>query len=146
MVITGAMAFFGHRHVTFRHRGGGGYVREVPLFVAVTLATVVLSLIPLYAARYLADLTSVFWLNVANLSGIALGTIARYVAYKGVVWKHVHGTHHAAPAENRTVPPAENRTVHLDSGDGLTPVDEGPSRDHVRSPRLLEVQHELVGE
>jgi putative flippase GtrA len=86
MVITGAMAFFGHRHLTFRDRAGGGYRREVPLFVLVTLATVVLSLLPLYAARHLAGLDSVLWLNIANLVGIALGTVARYGAYRGLVW------------------------------------------------------------
>ena len=92
LVITGAMAFFGHRHLTFRGRAGGGYRREVPLFVLVTLVTVVLSLLPLYAARHLAGLTSVLWLNVANLVGIALGTAARFGAYRGVVWTTVETT------------------------------------------------------
>jgi len=86
MVITGAMAFFGHRHLTFRGRAGGGYRREVPMFVLVTLATVFLSLLPLYAARHLAGFTSVLWLNIANLVGIALGTAVRYGAYRGLVW------------------------------------------------------------
>ena len=90
MVITGTIAFFGHRHLTFRHRRGGGVSREVPLFVAVTLASVVLSLLPLFVARHVLGLTGVFWLNVANLFGIALGTIARYFSYRGVVWKHAH--------------------------------------------------------
>ena len=89
MVITGAMAFFGHRYLTFRGRAGGGYRREVPLFVLVTLVTVVLSLLPLYAARHMAGLTSVLWLNLANLVGIALGTAARFGAYRGVVWSSV---------------------------------------------------------
>lgn len=86
LVITGAMAFFGHRYLTFRSRAGGGVRREVPMFIVVTLATVVLSLLPLYAARHLAGLTSVLWLNIANLVGIALGTAARYGAYRGLVW------------------------------------------------------------
>ena len=89
LVITGAMAFFGHRHLTFRGRAGGGYRREVPLFALVTLVTVVLSLLPLYAARHMAGLTSVWWLNIANLVGIALGTAARFGAYRGVVWSRV---------------------------------------------------------
>ena len=89
MVITGAMAFFGHRHLTFRTRAGGGYRREVPMFVLVTLVTVVLSLLPLYVVRHMAGLTSVLWLNVANLIGIALGTAARYGAYRGLVWSQV---------------------------------------------------------
>src|SRR5438309_5610611 len=92
MVITGAMAFFGHRHLTFRSRAGGGYRREVPRFVLVTLVTVVLSLLPLYVARHLAGLTSVLWLNIANLVGIALGTAARYGAYRRLVWSGTSAT------------------------------------------------------
>ena len=68
---------------------GGGYRREVPLFVLVTLVTVVLSLLPLYAVRHMAGLTSVLWLNLANLIGIALGTAARFGAYRGMVWSRV---------------------------------------------------------
>jgi len=89
MIITGAMAFFGHRHLTFRARAGGGYRREVPLFVVITLATVVLSLLPLYVVRHMAGLTSVLWLNIANLIGIAPGTAVRFGAYRGLVWSRV---------------------------------------------------------
>ena len=105
MVITGTVAFFGHRHLTFRHRHGGGFSREVPLFVAVTLASVILSLLPLFVARHLLGMTGIFWLNVANLFGIALGTIARYFSYRSVVWNSVHLAAHpaAAPSPARPV-------------------------------------------
>src|SRR4051794_19714651 len=80
LVITGLMAFFGHRHITFRHRHGGSYGREVSRFLAATATTVFLSLVPLFAARHLAGVTSIVGLNVANVLGIALGTVARYLA------------------------------------------------------------------
>src|SRR5438552_10668301 len=82
LVITGVMAFFGHRHMTFRHRRGGGLGREIWRFLLATLATVILSLLPLYAARHVAGITSFVGLNVANLVGVALGTAARYLAYR----------------------------------------------------------------
>src|SRR5581483_3347749 len=87
MVITGVMAFFGHRMWTFRHRHGGGAQREVTMFTVVTVASVALSLLPLVVARHWIGTSSVFWLNIANLVGIVLGTAARYVTYKGLVWK-----------------------------------------------------------
>lgn len=89
LAITGLMAFFGHRHITFRHRHGGGYGREVSRFLGATAATVILSLVPLFVARHLAGVTSIVGLNVANLVGIALGTVARYLAYRHIVWVHV---------------------------------------------------------
>jgi putative flippase GtrA len=87
LLITGAMAFFGHRHITFRHRRRPGAVRhELVRFTAATIATVLLSLLPLYLARHLLGMTSVLALNIANVVGIALGTSVRYLAYRYLVW------------------------------------------------------------
>lgn len=130
LVITGLMAFFGHRHITFRDRHGGGYGREVSRFLVATVATVVLSLVPLYVARHLLGITSVVGLNVANLVGIALGTIARYLAYRYMVWVHTH--------------PQQAPRGEL-CGRVLTVVD-GPATHELGNGGLLEVQHELVGE
>jgi putative flippase GtrA len=126
MVITGAMAFFGHRYVTFRHRSGGGVRREVPVFVAVTLVSVALGLLPLIAVRHLFGISSIFWLNTANLLGVALGTAARYVSYRGIVWK-------AEPYA-----PDDSGSRRVATGDG--------GSHQVRSGHQLQVQHELVSE
>jgi putative flippase GtrA len=126
MVITGVMAFFGHRFITFRHRDGGGIRREVPVFVAVTLASVALGLLPLVIVRHGLGLTSVLALNVANLLGIALGTAARYVSYRGVVWKHDPQT-------------SAGSVVQL-------PIVDSTRSHQVTRGRLLEMQDELVGE
>jgi putative flippase GtrA len=126
MVITGTMAYLGHRHVTSRHREGGGHGREIPVFVAVTLATVALSLLPIYLVRELGS-TSVLWLNVANLTGIALGTITRYVAYRTLVWS------------DRTEP-VEG------SGRGAGVGDERLAGHDAGPLGRLEVDYELVGE
>ena len=136
LVITGLMAYFGHRHVTFRHRHGGGYRRELPRFVAVTVVTVVLSLLPLYLARHVAGLTSVLALNVANIVGIALGTAARYLAYRFFVWTHLH----EGDAASGVAPTAPV------SGGGVVAAGSDISLDDPRGRGLLEVQHELVRE
>ena len=127
MVITGTMAYFGHRHVTFRHREGGGHGREVPVFVVVTLATVALSLAPIYAVRHLAGSSSVLWLNIANLTGIALGTITRYVAYRTLVW-------------------SDTGERADESGRGAGLIDVTVPSDHAGHLRVLEVDYELVRE
>jgi putative flippase GtrA len=131
MVITGTMAFFGHRHVTFRHhRGDQSYRREVTLFVVATLLTVLLSLLPLFVAKNVVQTHDVVLLNGANLLGIALGTLVRYLAYRNVVW--------AAPA-----------SVAVDLGSSGSPagvVDEAVAGENARARRLLELEHELVRE
>ena len=134
MVITGTMAFFGHRHVTFRHhRGEQSYRREVTMFTVATLLTVLLSLLPLFVAKNIVHTHDVVMLNGANLLGIALGTLARYLAYRNVVW--------AAPAAVIDVEPASG------SGGGASGVvDEAVAGDDAGSGRLLELQHELVRE
>jgi putative flippase GtrA len=133
VVITGAMAFFGHRYVTFRRRSGGGVGREVPMFVGVTVVTVFLSLLPLVVARHMLGISSVFWLNTANLLGIGLSTVVRYFAYRGMVWKEAPATD---PINLSGTDPSLRRSV----GDDRVP------RHQVGSGRLLEVQHELIRE
>jgi len=133
MVITGTMAFFGHRHVTFRHhRGEQSYRREVTTFTVATLLTVLLSLLPLFVAKNVVHTHDVVMLNGANLLGIALGTLARYLAYRNVVW---------------AAAPVADPVVDLGGGGGPSGVvDEAVASDDARARRLLELQHELVRE
>src|SRR4051794_1557213 len=135
LVITAVIAFFGHRHVTFRHRHGGGYRREVSTFLTSTAATVLLSLAPVWAARHVLGITSVLGLNVANLIGIGLGTAVRYLSYRYVVWIHDH------PAQQL----GEPFVVDERPGSGAGGAVDGLAREHRRG-RLLEVQDELIRE
>lgn len=138
MVITGTMAFFGHRHVTFRHhRGEQSYRREVTMFTVATVLTVLLSLLPLFVAKTIVHTHDVVMLNGANLLGIALGTLARYLAYRNVVWA-------AAPVSDGI-----DLGSGAPSGSGASTsgvVDEAVASDDARARRLLELQHELVRE
>jgi len=144
MVITGTMAFFGHRHVTFRHhRGDQTYRREVTMFVMATLLTVLLSLLPLFVAKNLVHTHDVVLLNGANLLGIALGTLARYLAYRHVVWA-------AAP----TGPDAGTGIDPVELGGGgasgsgrvAAGLDQAVAGEDTGPSGLLELEHELVGE
>ena len=137
MVITGTMAFFGHRHVTFRHhRGDQSYRREVTTFTVATLLTVLLSLLPLFVAKTVVGTHDVVLLNGANLLGIALGTLARYLAYRHVVWA-------AAP----TGPDAGTGVDPAELGGGAAGfVENAVAGQDARPGGLLELEHELVGE
>ena len=108
MLVTGTMAFIGHRKVTFRHRQGAGLGREVVLFTAVTAASLVCGLAPIWLVRSGLDHTGPIWLNAANLVGIALGAGVRYLAYRHVVWGE-DATTDAQPAAayRRPVRPAQ---------------------------------------
>jgi putative flippase GtrA len=86
MLVTGTMAFIGHRTVTFRHRQGAGLGREAVLFAAVTAASLVAGLAPIWLVRSGLGHSGPLWLNAANLVGIALGSGVRYLAYRHVVW------------------------------------------------------------
>lgn len=90
MAVTAAMAFVGHKTVTFRHRRGRGLRHEVPMFTAVTVLSLVAGLGPLWLVRQADGMGGPIWLNAANLVGIALGTVVRYVAYRKVVWARPH--------------------------------------------------------
>jgi putative flippase GtrA len=112
MVVTGTIAFVGHRHVTFRHRRRLGISWEAPLFVAVTGLSLVAGLAPVWLARHVADLDGPVWLNAANLVGIAIGTVLRYMAYRHIVWS------------DSDVPVAESEAA---TSEAATPV-AGPAR------------------
>jgi putative flippase GtrA len=86
MVVTGVMAFVGHRHVTFRHRQGNGLVHEAALFTIVTAVSLLAGLAPIWFVGSVLDQSSALWLNAANLLGIGLGAVIRFLAYRHVVW------------------------------------------------------------
>jgi hypothetical protein len=71
----------------------------VVLFTAVTAASLVCGLAPIWLVRSGLDHTGPLWLNAANLVGIALGSVVRYLAYRHVVWGEDDPTHTSQPTE-----------------------------------------------
>jgi len=80
-------SFLMNRHWSFAHRSRSGLRREYVLFVGVNLVALGLSLLVLAAARYALDLRGVAELNVANLVATGVGTAARFLAYRRLVWR-----------------------------------------------------------
>ena len=82
MIIT----YLGSRYWTFRHRKRSGMGRETILFFLLNGVGLGIQLACLGIARYALGMTDTFFLNVALLLGICLGTLFRFWSYRKWVW------------------------------------------------------------
>ncbi len=80
--IAIVVAYLGHKLWTFSHRSGhDSETFQLGLFVLVNLAGLLIALSCLWFSRYVLGFTSQFSDNVsANVVGLALGTIFRFLA------------------------------------------------------------------
>lgn len=76
----------GNRFWTFREHRSANSAREGIEFFAVSLAGMLIGLIPLGITHYGIGLTTVLWDNIANIVGIGLGSIFRFVLYRWWVY------------------------------------------------------------
>ena len=81
-VAATIFSFLGNRHWTFKHRKGHGLGRESVLFFFFNGIGLLIQLAFVSAVHYGLGLTSPFWYNVANISGIIVGTIFRLYTYR----------------------------------------------------------------
>jgi putative flippase GtrA len=89
-VIATAVSYGGNRYWTFseqRHRGTPGKpgrvpVKEAVMYAAANLAGVLITGACLYFSRWILDFHSPSADAIARNTGIVLGTIFRYLAYK----------------------------------------------------------------
>lgn len=81
-------SWLGNRFWTFRHdRATGPHAtREGLEFLSVSLAGMVIGLIPLWITHYMFGWTSLLVDNAANLIGIGLGSVFRFVLYRWWVY------------------------------------------------------------
>jgi putative flippase GtrA len=89
LAVTAAMVvtYAGNRYGTWRHLGSGARSREVVLFVVFNLVGFAISLGALFVSHSLLGLTSRFADNVsANVVGVGLGTVFRFVTYRRYVF------------------------------------------------------------
>lgn len=98
--ISATSAYFMHRHWTFAHRVRTEFRREYLIFFALNAVGLAIGLLAIAAARYGLDRTDVLTLNLANLVGIALGTVFRFWSYKR--WVFLRQADRAAPPPVRT--------------------------------------------
>ena len=75
-------AYFAHRYWSFSHRARTGLRREYALFAAVNGATLLLNIVAVAVVRYPLGQESALVLQVANVAGIAAGTVIRYLSYR----------------------------------------------------------------
>ena len=90
VAVATMVAWLGNRYWTFRRRRRAAVPRELFLFEAVNVGGLVLALLPLAVSRYVLGLESPIADNIAaNVIGLALGTLFRFVMYRTVVFTPV---------------------------------------------------------
>ena len=108
MVVT----YLGNRTLTWRHQSSGNRRREVALFVLFNIVGFGFSALTLALSHDVLGLTSRLADNIsANVIGLALGTIFRYLTYKRFVFAppsphHPSTGEHAHPSGGRAGPHA----------------------------------------
>lgn len=85
-VVATTSSYFMNRHWTFRHRSRAALHREYLLFFFFNGIALAIQAGVVAGAKYGLDITSLVWLNVINLFGIALGTAFRFWSYRKFVW------------------------------------------------------------
>jgi len=90
VAVATMVAWLGNRYWTFRRRRRSAVPRELFLFVVVNVGGLLLALVPLAVSRYVLGLTSPVADNIAaNVVGLALGTLFRFLMYRTVVFNQV---------------------------------------------------------
>ncbi len=97
--VATLVAWLGNRYWTFRRRRRSAVRRELVLFVVVNVGGLLLALVPLAVSRYVLGYSSAVADNIAaNVIGLALGTLFRFLMYRTVVFNQV------APVEEVAAP------------------------------------------
>lgn len=81
-MVSMTVAYFAHRYWSFSHRARTGLRREYLIFAVVNVSTLVLNVGLVALVRYPLGQTGSLVLQVANVAGIAAGTVIRYLAYR----------------------------------------------------------------
>ena len=87
VAVATMVAWLGNRFWTFRRRRRAAVPRELFLFAVVNVGGLLLALLPLAVSRYVLELDSPIADNIAaNVVGLGLGTVFRFVMYRTVVF------------------------------------------------------------
>jgi putative flippase GtrA len=86
--IAAVASYFANRHWTWRHKEETGVVRELPLFLLLSLIGLAISDFPLGVSEYLIGLHSPLAYNISStLIGTILGTIWRFWSFRRWVFR-----------------------------------------------------------
>ena len=86
-VAATVVTFVGNRYWAFRHRERTGMGRETVMFFVFNGIGLLIQLACVAIVQDGANLQGKLWYNLANLVGIALGTLFRFWSYRKWVWK-----------------------------------------------------------
>lgn len=87
VAVAMCVTYAGNRSLTWRHHTSGNRRREVSLFVVFNIIGFGFSILTLVLSHDVLGLTSRLADNIsANVVGLALGTVFRYVTYKRFVF------------------------------------------------------------
>ncbi len=86
-VAATVVTFLGNRYWAFRHRERTGMGRETVMFFVFNGIGLLIQLACVAIVQDGANLQGKLWYNLANLVGIALGTLFRFWSYRKWVWK-----------------------------------------------------------
>ncbi len=86
VVVSTLVAWLGNRLWTFADRRSGQQGRELGLYAAINLLGIGISVGTLAVSHYLLGMTGPLADNVANVVGVGLGTIVRYLGYRTFVF------------------------------------------------------------
>jgi putative flippase GtrA len=116
-LVSMTVAYFAHRYWSFSHRARTGLRREYLLFALVNGVTLLLNVAAVALVRYPLGQESALVLQAANIAGIGLGTVIRYLSYR----RWVFPAHASDTAQTTTLyVPAPAPLVR--SGPGGTPA------------------------
>jgi putative flippase GtrA len=88
LVAGTAVAYFGNRFWTYRHRPRGRFAREFTLYMALSGVALGIALACLAFSRYVLGLTGPMADNIsANGVGLALGSLFRFLSYRRFVFR-----------------------------------------------------------
>ncbi len=87
-LLAMAVSWFGNRYWTYRDRRGGAQRGELLWFLAINLAGMAVTAVPVFVSHQLLGLGSPLSDNVARLVGWAVATLLRFVAYRNLVFSH----------------------------------------------------------
>lgn len=99
VTVATALTWLGNRYFVFRDRRGRAAGREAVLFVLFSLTGMAIAVGTLWFSHYVLRMTSPLADNVsANVIGLGLATMFRFVTYRTVVFRHVPAVSEVPPS------------------------------------------------
>jgi putative flippase GtrA len=140
-VLATIVTFVGNRWWAFRHRERSGMGQETVLFFVFNAIGLAIQLASVAIVVDGIGLSGKIWYNLANLTGIGLGTLFRFWSYRKWVWKAGGGPEAVGLAADTELPspggyPADARLTgrtkggrHAAHGNGARSAGPLPRRD-----------------